>query len=440
MEISGIMWNPECGECHLIRSEVLMSLNDSKSQCILYAESYPFADEIKYGKSLFFVDQGFSPQCICEHENCAFKEINKPYNLELNALPRKLFYVEYIFGVIAISFNLVVVFITCGSHSLRKSTSFILIGNIAFCDVMMGVYSVLIGRFNINEFIVNEREYPGMDVFVNEYCTTMGVIFTTAQVTSVSSSLLATLERYLSIVYCMNPEARLRKPVALCCLAGIWCVAIGYSLFAVFQVGGLRYHGEFICTMPFLKGPRIVDTSFIGLTVASLLVVFYIISFALYIHIFFHVNKTGISAGVKRKASLAKNISLMVFTNFLFFVIPMVCTVLFVYRYEELVNDLNVNSLKKLQVLLNILSWLPVVLLSFNSCLNPFLCAFRHPKFRRELPSRVDRCRCSCFQTTPKHFTQAWTLKATKRLDLNSTDSIIRNETIGDRYRSLDTL
>ena len=440
MEVTGVTWSAECGECLLLRSELLTSLNDSESQCIVDARNYIFADEIKYGRSLFFVKEGFSPQCICEHENCAFAEINLPYDLGLNTIPRKLFYVEYILGIIVISLNLLVVSICFVTHSLRKSTSFILIGNIAFCDIMMGVYSVLIGRFTIYEFIVNGREYPGMDAFVNKYCTIMGVIFTTAQITSVLSSFLATVERYLAIVYCMNPEARLRKPVALGCLAGIWCVAVGYSLLAVFQVGGLRYNGEFTCMMPFTNGSDMLDTSIAGLAVASLLVVFYLISFALYVHIFFHVRKTGISAGVKRKASLAKNISLMVFTNFLFFVIPMVCTLLFVYRYQELAHALNVNSLRKLQIYFIMLSWLPVVLLSFNSCLNPFLCAFRHPKFRRELHTHVNRCKCSCLQTTREQFSQAWTLKASKRVDLNSSDNSDKAKTIIDRYRSFGTL
>ena len=334
VEITGVVWSAACGECVLINTEVLLSLNNSDSFCVVEPEVFEFADEIGYGKSLYFAKQGFSPQCLCEQPNCGFDEVEKPYNVVLNTLPRNLFYIEYVFGVIAVVLNLVVVFTSFGSSSLRKSTSFILIGNIGFCDVMIGVYSILIGRFTVYEFIVNKVEYPDMDVFVNIYCTIMGVIFTTAQLTSVTTSFLATIERYLAIVHCMNPDARLRKSVALWCLAGIWCVAIAYSLLVVFQVGGLRYHGEFSCMMPFLNGPEILDTSIVGLVASSFLVVLYLISFALYFHIFFHVKKSEVSAGVKRKASLAKNISLMVFTNFLFFVIPMVCTLLFVYRYS----------------------------------------------------------------------------------------------------------
>lgn len=439
-QITGVMWSAACGECVLINTEVLLSLNDSDSFCVVEPEGYKFAEEIGYGKSFYFAKQGFSPQCLCELPDCGFDEIGEPYNVELNTLPRKLFYLEYVFGVIAVALNLVVVFISFGSSSLRKSTSFILIGNIGFCDIMIGVYSILIGRFTVYEFIVNEIEYPDMDVFVNAYCTIMGVIFTTSQLTSVTTSFLATIERYLAIVHCMNPEARLRKPVALWCLAGIWCVAIGYSLLTVFQVGGLRYHGEFSCMMPFLNGPEIRDISIVGLAASSLLVVLYLISFALYFHIFIHVKKSEVSAGVKRKASLAKNISLMVFTNFFFFVIPMACTLLFVYHYYELGQAFKVDTLKKLQIYFIMLSWLPVVFLSFNSCLNPFLCAFRHPKFQGELKARIHRCKCSCLRQSQETFTQAWTLTATKRLDLTSTETIVQSEIVSERYRSLDTL
>ena len=440
LDIYGIVWSTACGECYLIRTELLKSFNDSESPCILDDEYYSFADEIKYGKSLLFVREGFSPQCLCEHKDCDMTEKGIPYNMALNTLPRKLFYVEYVFGSTAVVLNFVVVLITFGSQSMRKSTSFVLIGNIGLCDILMGIYSILIGRFTVYEFIVNESHYPDTDTFVNKYCTIMGVIFTGAQITSVSTSFLATLERYLSIVYCMNPQARLRKTTALWCLVAIWSAAIAFSLLPVFQVGGLRYHGEFTCMMPFLNGPELTDTSMTGFAVASLLVLFYLVSFAMYFHIFLHVRKAGISAGVKRKASLAKNILKMVLTNFLFFVIPMVCTLLFVYKYKDLMEAFNVDSLTKLRIYFIMLSWLPVVFLSVNSCLNPFLCAFRHPKFRGELHAFINRCKCNCFKTSSNELFEAWTLKASKRVDLNCTDAIVREENFIDRYRSLGTL
>ena len=440
VEVGGITWNANCADCTLVKTELLINLNDSDMACIMTSEEYSAPEEIDYGRSLAFVNRGFSPQCLCESHNCYMEEIATPYDQALNMLPRKLFYTEYILGAVAVVLNLVVIFISFGCRSLRKSTSFILLGNIGVCDVLMGVYSILIARYTVYEFIVNEGDYPGMDVFVNDYCTIMGVIFTTAQITSVSSSLLATLERYLSIVHCMNPEARLRKTAALWCLSGIWSVAIGYSLLPVFQVGGLRYHGEFTCMMPFVNGPNQQDTSVVGLAVAALLVLFYVISIALYIHIFFHARKAGISAGVKRKAALAKNISLMVCTNFIFFITPMVCTLLFVYRFYQLLEAFKIDSLRSLKIYFIMLSWVPVVFLSFNSCLNPFLCAFRHPKFRKEFKNYVDKLQCSFLRRSRLQLPQAWTLTATKRLELTSTDAIIGNETVNEIYRSLETL
>ncbi|XP_022802112.1 leucine-rich repeat-containing G-protein coupled receptor 4-like [Stylophora pistillata] len=440
-EIRGITWNVNCADCTLVNTELLVSSNDSDMACIVTPEEYFFSGEIEYGRSLLFVRRGFSPQCLCESDSCIAEEIFMPYILTLNKLPRKLFYTEYILGATAVILNLVVMFISFGCRSLRTSTSFLLLGNIGVCDIFMGVYSILIARYTVYELIVNKGSYTGMDVFVNDYCTLMGVIFTTAQIVSVSSSLLATVERYLSIVHCMKPGVRLRKTTALKCLAGIWSVAIAYSLLPVFRVGGLRYHGEFTCMMPFVNGPDQQDTSEAGLTVAALLVLFFVMSIALYIHIFFYVIKAGISAGVKRKATLAKNISIMVFTNFIFFISPMVCTLLFVYRFEQLQKAFKINTLRSLKIYFIMLSWAPVVFISLNSCLNPFLCAFRHPKFRKEVKSYFEKLQCSFLRRSHHNLPQVWTLAAAKRLELTSTDAVVGNENVScETYRSLETL
>ena len=440
-EIRGITWNINCANCTLINTKILVSSNESDLACIVTSEKYVFPEEIEYGRSLLFVKRGFSPQCLCESENCVAEDIYLPYDLTLNTLPRKLFYTEYILGAIAIILNLVVMFISFGCRSLRTSTSFILLGNISVCDIFMGVYSVLIARYTVYEFIVNAGNYPRIDVFVNDYCTIMGVIFTTAQIVSVSSSFLATVERYLSIVHCMNPGVRLRKTTALKCVTGIWCAAIAYSLLPVFQVGGLRYHGEFTCMMPFVNGPDQQDTSEAGLAVAALLVLFYVISIALYFHIFLHVRKAGMSAGVKRKATLAKNISIMVFTNFIFFISPMVCTLLFVYRSEQLFKAFSISTLRSLKTYFIMLSWAPVVFISFNSCLNPCLCAFRHPKFRKEIKVYVEKLQCSFLRRSQHNLPQVWTLTAAERLELTSTNVIVGNDNVScETYRSLETL
>ena len=391
LRIDGVTWSSECQECLLLRTERFVERGEEI--CEVTLDDYSFPEEVHYGLSLSFVKLGFSPQCLCDEESCFKSDLGKPYDLQLNTLPRQLFYVEYFLGSLALVLNLIIVITMATSRPLRKTSSFLAVGNIALCDTLTGVYSILIARFTSYEFIVNEDKYLGMPVFVNTYCTCMGVLFTTAQINAVLSSFLLTLERYLAIVHCMNPAIRLRRKGSLICLLSFWIVAVAYSVFPVFRVAGLRYHGEFSCMLPFLNGDEVSDTSIFGLTVAVLLVVLYIVSLVLYIPIFRFVKKAGQNAGVQRKAAIAKKMAIMVVTNLLFFILPMVFTLLFVYLYQELAEVFKVNTLAKLQVYFIIFSWVPVVFLTINSCLNPFLCAFRHPKFQEEFRVLIDKCR-----------------------------------------------
>ena len=76
IEINGVEWNADCGECQLVKTELLISLNDTEHVCIREPEEYAFVDEIEYGKSLSFVNGGFSPQCLCE-ENCFVQDVSR---------------------------------------------------------------------------------------------------------------------------------------------------------------------------------------------------------------------------------------------------------------------------------------------------------------------------------------------------------------------------
>ena len=387
--LDGITWSDDCRECLLLKT----AESEEEEIChITLDQDYEFYDELEYGISLSFVKLGFSPQCFCrEDESCWNREVGEPYNVGLNWLPRQLFYMQYVFGLAAIAFNVVTFMTIASSSRLRKSPSFLAIGSVSLCDIIMGVYSMLIARYTVYEFIVNEQAYPGMDTFVNHYCTVMGVMFTTAQITAVFSSFLMTLERFLAIVYCMNPTVRIRRKLATVCLSSFWLVAIAFALLPVFRVNGLRYHGEFTCMLPFVDSEDISKPSTLCLALAVFLVVLYISSLTLYVPIFCFVKKAAENAGVQRRAALAKKMAIMIVTNFLFFIVPMTCTLLFVYQHTELMDAFKVDSLAKLQVYFILLSWLPVVCLTINSCLNPFLCAFRHPRFKEEFRTLVGK-------------------------------------------------
>lgn len=161
----------------MINIKIFVSLNESDLVCIVILEEYVFLEEIEYGRLFFFVKWGFLLKCLCELDNCVVEEIYLFYEFIFNMLLRKLFYIEYILGVIVIILNFVVMFILFGCCLFCISIFFILLGNISVCDIFMGVYLVLIVRYIVYEFIVNVGNYFRMDVFVNDYCIIMGVIF-----------------------------------------------------------------------------------------------------------------------------------------------------------------------------------------------------------------------------------------------------------------------
>lgn len=384
--VIGVTWSEACRDCMLVKTDEIDNLTRDLDweMCKVTVDHFQFIDEVKYGLSAWYFKNGFSSQCLCVNERCENEEINTPYDKELNMLIRNLFHIEYLLGSIAIVANLVVTLTIVLSRKLHKP-SFILICNVALCDMLMGVYAVLIGRFTVYELIVHSEEYPNMDVFVNHYCSVMGFIFTTSQLVSVTTSLLMTFERYLGIVYCMHPNRRLRRRHSLILCIVFWCCGISYSALAIGHVGGLRYHGEYQCMLPFVHSDNIHDVSTSTLVLAIVLVLAYIVSLCLYIPIYRYVNNTSVSVGIKRKATLAKNIAIMISTNCVFFFVPLISTLIFVYFYSKFMEFLKVDTMRELQVYFIFLSWLPVVLLGINSCLNPFLCAFRHPQFKDQI-------------------------------------------------------
>lgn len=384
--LQGVSWSQSCQNCLLLKTNFLKNLTAATQMefCEVRPKDFRWHDEVPYGLSFWFAQNGFSAQCLCASQQCISSDKDMPYNLELNLIIRQLFYIEYVLGVIAIFTNLVVILTIVLSRTLHKP-SFILICNIALCDLLMGVYSILIGRFTVYEFIVHEHRYPNMDVFVNDYCSAMGFIFSTSQLVAVPTSLLMTIERFLSIVYCMNPGRRLRMKKCLIICVVFWCGGMSYAALPLARVGGLRFHGEYQCMLPFVNGEHQSDVSKSTLAIAILLAMVYMITITLYIPIYRYVKNTSQTVGVKRKATLAKNIAIMIFTNFMFFLAPLISTIIFVYCYEPFMKLLQVDTMRKLQTYFIFLSWLPVVLLSINSCLNPFLCAFRHPQFQAQI-------------------------------------------------------
>ncbi|EDO33311.1 predicted protein, partial [Nematostella vectensis] len=219
----------------------------------------------------------------------------------------------YILGIVAIALNLTVAITICVKKALH-TPSFILISNLALCDLVFGIYTILIARYTVYELIINSNHYPGTDTFINKYCNSMGILFTAAQMTAVPTSFVATLERFCSIIWCMNPDRRIRKKVAIRLSVLFWVISLTFALIPLLKIESLIYHGEYTCMLPFGDLSKL---SLITQTVAIFLALVYMISIFLYVPIYKTVQSANATAGIKRKGTLAKNIAIMITTNFL---------------------------------------------------------------------------------------------------------------------------
>ena len=134
----------------------------------------------------------------------------------------------------------------------------------------------------------------------------------------------------------------------------------------------------------------------IAADVQLVLIIIQLTSFVLYLPIFIVAKRSGANVGIKREAAIAKKIALLVFTNLIFFIFPVVLAVfaaklwLDVFMGESKWQDF---TLTKAQWLLFVFSVLPVLCVNINSILNPFLLPLRHPKIKRELNTIFIRCR-----------------------------------------------
>ncbi|XP_031553036.1 uncharacterized protein LOC116290181 isoform X2 [Actinia tenebrosa] len=337
----------------------------------------------------FLNKKGFFPSCneVPMGHLCMATSFNFPSDNPL-VLPGKLFYVAYVLGALAIILNFSIIFIYLYSTSMRKINSMLLISNMAFCDVLVGVYAIIIAEMNIFNGLLNRKPEEKLLTTwkIDRLCIVAGVLFTLGQVVAVITALLLTVDKFLSIVYCMDPNRKLSRRLSFLVLILCWVGAFIYALTPLFPTSSnIVYSPTLLCTLPVTE----VKDSVISF---GLLVALYLANIPFYGKIFLFVRRSSVRMGVRRDAVLAKKISLLIFTNMIFFAIPMIIIVVFSYVFKTHYKiEIRDNSAATWRYV--IYYWMPVFCLCINSCLNPFLCAYRQRQFRRE----VKKCARNCF-------------------------------------------
>ena len=263
-------------------------------------------------------------------------------------------------GGLAVLLNLVVFVTIITSKTLRKNVSMLFVCNMAFSDVVLGVYFICIYIYHNSSSFYDLRESSRL------ICFKFGWLWVVGQAGSVFTSFLLTLERYLVIVYSMDQDVRITRRMAMILISCSWLIAIFLIGFALYY--NLYLHSPMLCIpIAFSAKPHLIIHSF-TISVGTLTLLCYLITFIFYIHIYITVKRSAQNAGIKRESKLAKNIALLVSTNVFFFVLPVLCVSVMVMIGSQDINEAVMELLSTVFL---------VMCLSLNSCFNPILHALR---------------------------------------------------------------
>ena len=218
----------------------------------------------------------------------------------------------------------------------------------------------------------------------------------------VFGSLVLTVEKFLKIVFAMKPDIRIGKRGVVFSLFLSWSLCVTFAVLPCFDIGHMTYSIiMFVTPLPTDRAVRRKDRFEVPVGIAAgvllVLIIIQLTSFVLYLPIFIVAKRSGANVGIKREAAIAKKIALLVFTNVLFFTLPVVLAVFGAKLWNDVVFRESFNwqyfTLTKVQWLLFVFVALPVLCVNINSIINPFLVALRHPKIKRELNTIFIRCR-----------------------------------------------
>ena len=283
--IHGAKLNEPCSKCSLIKNSSSTKFNSAELNRGVYIKGDKAnCRGIKYkvsNSTRFIASYGFLPSCLDEDQACYMSQITEIPFHRCWETDNHIFNLLFIFGFTGLFLNASVFLITMTESKLRKKEVMIIISSLAASDFLIETYSVSLA-------IARKRTYiEFLDIF-ERFCKFAGFVWMIGMFVTITTSVLLTVERYLTIVYCMKPEFRIKVKHALLLILASWFLALITAILPYLDIG--TYTGNTLCVplVPSRTNPPSAPFS-IGITLLG--IVLYLTMIPLYVRIFLFVKK-----------------------------------------------------------------------------------------------------------------------------------------------------
>ena len=385
-EIRGVTWNEHCLNCMLVRNYTFQNEDLKKDDIDLSMSQLVKGDYIS-GKKIncrvkrlvvserlvHYAKHGFFPLYLEEkHSACLKSEAQVTPAHRCWDLDNKILNLVYFTSPIALVLNLTVVLVSLTTKVLRRNVTMLLTSSMAASDLLVSVYSII---------LITARKMPYVEylVYLEGLCNALEFMWLKGQIVSIKTSLWLTIERFLAIVYCMDPSVRITRGRAVTLIVFTWCLGVAVAILPLAKIS--VYTGNTYCVpiRPIKDIPYSYEMS-TALSLWGMIAYFTIVP--LYVKTFISVKETSERAGIRRDGSVAKKIAILVMSNMVFFFLPIVIAFLWLTT-----NLKDTMSPQNREILTGVI---PTLLFSFNAFINPFLYAFRTEKFQQAIKMRLD--------------------------------------------------
>ncbi|XP_013874712.1 thyrotropin receptor [Austrofundulus limnaeus] len=275
-------------------------------------------------------------------------------------------------SLLAVIGNVVVLLVLLTSH-YKLSVSRFLMCHLAFADLCMGIYLLLIASVDLH----TRSEYfnHAIDWQTGPGCGLAGFFTVFASELSVYTLTVITLERWYAITFAMRLDRKLRLHHAAAVMLGGWIVCLLLALLPL--VGVSSYQKVSIC-LPMDTQSTAAQVYILLVLVLNILAFFVIC--ACYFKIYCTVHNPHYRSGSK-DTNIAKRMAVLIFTDFL-------CMAPISFYAMSAVLDQPLITVSNSKILL-------VLFYPLNSCANPFLYAIFTKAFRGDifiLLSKIGLC------------------------------------------------